>query len=70
MPPAPRSHAAVHAADCVGGGQRAHGFKFAAWLGRTLAELAAGRPKPAELAPFALDRPSLQRPFDRAGWLV
>ena len=48
----------------------AHGFKFAAWFGRTLAELAAGRPKPAELAPFALDRPSLQRPFDRAGWLV
>jgi sarcosine oxidase len=48
----------------------AHGFKFAAWFGRTLAELAAGRPKPQELAPFALDRPSLQQPFDRAGWLV
>jgi sarcosine oxidase len=48
----------------------AHGFKFAAWFGRTLAELAPGRPKPPELAPFALDRPSLHRPFDRAGWLV
>jgi sarcosine oxidase len=48
----------------------AHGFKFAAWFGRTLAELATGRAKPPELAPFALDRPSLQQPFDRAGWLV
>lgn len=48
----------------------AHGFKFAAWFGRTLAELGPGAPKPPELAPFALDRPSLQRPFDRAGWLV
>jgi sarcosine oxidase len=48
----------------------AHGFKFAAWFGRTLAALAAGRPKPPELGSFALDRPSLHRPFDRAGWLV
>jgi len=48
----------------------AHGFKFAAWFGRTLAELAPGASKPPELAPFALDRASLQQPFDRAGWLV
>jgi len=48
----------------------AHGFKFAAWFGRTLAELASGASKPPELAPFALDRASLQQPFDRAGWLV
>jgi sarcosine oxidase len=48
----------------------AHGFKFAAWFGRTLAALAPGAAKPAELAPFALDRDSLHQPFDRAGWLV
>ena len=48
----------------------AHGFKFAAWFGRALAELAPGATRPPELAPFALDRPALQRPFDRAGWLV
>jgi sarcosine oxidase len=48
----------------------AHGFKFAAWFGRTLADLAPGAPRPPELAPFALDRPALHRPFDRAGWLV
>jgi sarcosine oxidase len=48
----------------------AHGFKFAAWFGRTLAELGPGVPKPPQLDPFALDRSSLQRPVDRAAWLV
>jgi sarcosine oxidase len=48
----------------------AHGFKFAAWFGRSLAAFAPGAARPPELAPFALDRPSLRRPFDRAGWLV
>lgn len=48
----------------------AHGFKFAAWFGRELAALATGsRPRP-ELAPFAIDRPSLTAPIDRAAWLV
>jgi sarcosine oxidase len=33
-----------------------HAFKFASWIGRTLAGLAAGRTPGAELAPFAADR--------------
>jgi sarcosine oxidase len=48
----------------------AHGFKFAAWFGRTLADLTQGAEPPPELAPFAFDRPSLHRPVDRANWLV
>lgn len=54
---------------CVGLGA-GHGFKFAAWFGRTLAELALGGQPGAELAPFAFDRESLRRPVDRANWLV
>ena len=48
----------------------AHGFKFAAWFGRMLAELASGAERVPELAPFAFDRPSLHRPIERASWLV
>jgi sarcosine oxidase len=48
----------------------AHGFKFAAWFGRTLADLALGGTAGPELAPFAFDRASLQVPIDRASWLV
>jgi sarcosine oxidase len=48
----------------------AHGFKFAAWFGRTLADLALGRTPGPELAPFRYERESLHRPIDRASWLV
>jgi sarcosine oxidase len=37
----------------------AHGFKFAAWFGEALAELATGEVVPDDLSPFALDRPVL-----------
>ena len=58
-----------HPNVCVGLGA-AHGFKFASWFGRTLASLALGAPPGPELSPFAIDRPALQRPIDRAAWLV
>jgi sarcosine oxidase len=48
----------------------AHGFKFAAWFGRTLADLAGGSEPGPELAPFAFHRASLHRPIERASWLV
>jgi sarcosine oxidase len=48
----------------------AHGFKFAAWFGRTLAGLACGDPSGPELAPFAFTRPSLHVPISREAWLV
>ena len=48
----------------------AHGFKFAAWFGRTLAGLACGEPPGHELAPFAFSRPSLHVPISREAWLV
>ncbi|WP_395153886.1 FAD-dependent oxidoreductase [Ilumatobacter sp.] len=49
----------------------AHGFKFASWFGRELAELAIGAAAPRpELAPFAFDRPSLHQPISREAWLV
>ncbi len=48
----------------------AHGFKFAAWFGRALADLALGGAPGAELAPFAYGRASLHAPIDRASWLV
>ena len=41
----------------------AHGFKFAAWFGRTLAGLACGEPAGPELAPFSFARPSLRVPI-------
>jgi sarcosine oxidase len=58
-----------HPNICVGLGA-AHGFKFASWFGRTLAELATGGEPGAELTPFAIDRPALQRPIRREDWLV
>lgn len=48
----------------------AHGFKFAAWFGRTLADLATGAEPRPELAPFSFARDSLHAPIDRAAWLV
>jgi sarcosine oxidase len=38
----------------------AHGFKFAAWFGKALAELAIDGTTGAELTPFSFDRPVLQ----------
>lgn len=58
-----------HPNVCVGLGA-AHGFKFAAWFGQTLASLVAGAAPGPELAPFRLDRPGLQRPPDRSAWLA
>lgn len=58
-----------HPNVCVGLGA-AHGFKFAAWFGRTLADLATGGAPGPELAPFAIDRPALTRPITREAWLV
>ncbi|HET9600959.1 MAG TPA: N-methyl-L-tryptophan oxidase [Acidimicrobiales bacterium] len=48
----------------------AHGYKFAAWFGRTLAALAAGRQPDDDLAPFAVDRPALAAPTGVVSWLV
>jgi sarcosine oxidase len=49
----------------------AHGFKFAAWFGRTLAHMALRGPGPSgELAPFSLSRAGLHQPIDRSSWLV
>ncbi len=48
----------------------AHGFKFAAWFGRTLAAMAAGGPPADDLAPFAIDRPALREPTGATSWLV
>jgi sarcosine oxidase len=48
----------------------AHGFKFAAWIGRPRAAQAGGATPGPQLAPFAFDRPSLRRPIDRGSWLV
>jgi sarcosine oxidase len=58
-----------HPNVCVGLGA-AHGFKFAAWFGRTLADLAVGSTPGPELAPFAIDRPALSQPISREAWLV
>ncbi|MDH3293749.1 MAG: FAD-dependent oxidoreductase, partial [Acidimicrobiia bacterium] len=48
----------------------AHGFKFAAWFGRVLADLALSGRRSADLVPFAIDRSGLRRPIDRQAWLV
>jgi sarcosine oxidase len=48
----------------------AHGFKFASWFGRRLAEIATGTLEAADLSPFAIDRPSLSMPIQRDAWLV
>ena len=47
----------------------AHGFKFAAWFGRTLAALVAGEQVDG-LEPFALDRPALTAPTGATSWFV
>ncbi|MDH3299102.1 MAG: N-methyl-L-tryptophan oxidase [Acidimicrobiia bacterium] len=48
----------------------AHGFKFAAWFGEVLADLAVGGEPGVELAPFALGRRGLDGAADRSSWLV
>jgi sarcosine oxidase len=48
----------------------AHGFKFAAWFGRTLADLALDGGSAAPIAPFAIDRPALTGPDVPRSWLV
>jgi sarcosine oxidase len=58
-----------HPQICVALGA-AHGFKFASWFGRTLADLACGEPPGPELAPFSFQRPGLHAPIDRSAWMV
>lgn len=48
----------------------AHSFKFAAWFGLTLAELAIDGVASADLSPFRIDRPALTDPGYEADWLV
>ena len=48
----------------------AHSFKFAAWFGLTLAELAIDGVASADLSPFRIDRPALTDPAYEADWLV
>jgi sarcosine oxidase len=40
----------------------AHGYKFASWFGRTLAERAVHGSAGDDLAPFRIDRPVLLDP--------
>lgn len=47
-----------------------HGYKFAAWFGKTLARLADGRDPACDLTPFRLNRPALTDPAWQANWLV
>jgi sarcosine oxidase len=47
-----------------------HGYKFAAWFGRTLATLATGDRPLDDLGPFRLDRPALTDPAWQPNWLV
>jgi sarcosine oxidase len=58
-------HSNIHIA--LGAG---HGFKFAAWFGRTMATLAGGVAASDDLTPFRLDRPALTDPSWTANWLV
>ncbi len=48
----------------------AHSFKFAAWFGLTLAELALDGRAGADLSPFRIDRPALTDPAAEVSWLV
>jgi sarcosine oxidase len=48
----------------------AHGFKFASWFGRTLAELAVDGGTPDDISPFSLTRPGLRTLVGREAWLV
>jgi len=48
----------------------AHGFKFAPWFGRVLADLATLGTTSSDLAAMQLDRPALTDPSAPARWLV
>lgn len=48
----------------------AHSFKFAAWFGLRLVELALDGETAADRSPFLLDRPALTDPTYGAEWLV
>ncbi|HEY5887831.1 MAG TPA: N-methyl-L-tryptophan oxidase [Acidimicrobiales bacterium] len=48
----------------------AHSFKFAAWFGLTLAQLALDGAVDADLSPFRIDRPALTDQDHQPAWLV
>ena len=48
----------------------AHGFKFAPWFGRVLADLATDGRTASDVSAFGLDRPALTDPAAPARWLV
>jgi sarcosine oxidase len=48
----------------------AHGFKFAPWFGRVLADLATTGATTSDVAAFTLDRPALTDPSAPRHWLV
>jgi sarcosine oxidase len=48
----------------------AHGFKFASWFGRTLAELAQTGTTAHDLAPFRFDRAALTDRAYAPNWMV
>ncbi|HET9543598.1 MAG TPA: hypothetical protein VFP02_10970, partial [Acidimicrobiales bacterium] len=48
----------------------AHSFKFAAWFGLTLAQLALDGAAAADLSPFRIDRPALTDQDHQPTWLV
>jgi glycine/D-amino acid oxidase-like deaminating enzyme len=48
----------------------AHGFKFASWLGRALAELVVDGGTVDNITPFSITRPGLRAPTGRDAWLV
>jgi sarcosine oxidase len=47
-----------------------HGFKFAAWFGRVLADLSTDAPVTDQLGPFSFTRPQLHRAISREAWMV
>ena len=47
----------------------AHAFKFASLIGRTLSELATGRPSSVEIEPFRMDRPMLTMEDPPRAWV-
>jgi sarcosine oxidase len=59
----------AHPAVLVGLGA-GHGFKFAATLGRVLADLAVDGSTPSDIAAFAADRPALVESGHPVSWLV
>jgi sarcosine oxidase len=48
----------------------AHGFKFAPWFGRVLADLATTGVTSSDIGAFTLDRPALTDPGAQQRWLV